>query len=98
MDADLTCCATGIVDAAGSCCPDGSVLDGSGNCCADGKLDPCGVCGGSGVAVDLQGSCCTTLLDAQGLCCEVGGAEECRADGLGMQAQARAGIYLSTVI
>jgi hypothetical protein len=60
-----------VLNITGSCCPEGSAVDAAGACCDAGELDACGVCGGNGVTVDIMGRCCSTLLDAQGLCCEV---------------------------
>lgn len=77
MDRQLACCASGIVDASGTCCPAGAVLDAAGACCAGGKLDACGVCGGDGQFVDTAGACCATLLDADGQCCASGAVDEC---------------------
>ena len=71
-DAQLQCCASGLVGAGGGCCPVGAVLDAAGACCASGTLDACGVCDGSAKYVDVAGACCGTLLDADGLCCQVG--------------------------
>lgn len=86
IDAKLACCASGVVNAAGACCPAGAVLDAPGACCAGGAkaLDACGVCGGDGKFVDVSGACCSTLLDADGLCCNSGALDECGVcDGLG---------------
>jgi len=47
------------------------VLDSAGECCSTGKLDACGVCGGTGKYMDVAGTCCATLLDANGMCCQV---------------------------
>lgn len=48
------CCASGVLDVHGSCCPAGSVLDSSGACCEAGWVDRCGTCGGSSWTVDIM--------------------------------------------
>ena len=72
VDVQLQCCGSGLVDASGACCPAGAVLDAAGACCDAGVLDACGVCGGAALFVDTSGACCATLLDANGVCCQVG--------------------------
>ena len=47
--------------------------------CTSGMLDACGVCSGAGKVVDISGACCPTLVDANGVCCQVG----CSAAALG---------------
>ena len=68
----LRCCASGVLDHSGSCCQADSVLDGAGACCPAGSVDACGVCKGDARVVDVQGVCCSSLVDAAGLCCQVG--------------------------
>eukprot|EP00878_Enallax_costatus_P035171 GHUV01039165.1.p1 GENE.GHUV01039165.1~~GHUV01039165.1.p1 ORF type:complete len:341 (+),score=97.19 GHUV01039165.1:954-1976(+) len=48
------CCASGVVDGQGACCPAGSVLDSQGQCCQSGTVDACGVCGGTSWSVDIM--------------------------------------------
>ena len=79
VDAKLQCCTSGLVGSQGDCCPSGAVLDAAGACCTSGMLDACGVCSGAGKVVDISGACCPTLVDANGVCCQVG----CSAAALG---------------
>lgn len=88
-------CASGVVNADGSCCMSGVVSPASGQCCAgtsvsrageccapDESVDACGVCGGSGAFIDALGQCCDGLPDAAGMCCPVGvEVDECGVCG-----------------
>ena len=71
VDAQQHCCASGLLNKNGTCCADGSALDGAGWCCPEGKVDACGVCNGNGTTADVQGFCCDDVLDATGACCQV---------------------------
>lgn len=54
MDRHDRCCASGVLNVTGECCPPGSVLDAAGACCASGQVDVCGVCGGASWTVDVR--------------------------------------------
>lgn len=72
-DAQNRCCASGLPDRAGVCCPAGSSLDALGSCCAPGSaLDAAGTCGGAARLLDVLGAGCRSgFVDARGACCEV---------------------------
>lgn len=54
MDRHDRCCASGVLNVTGECCPPGSVLDAAGACCSSGQVDVCGVCGGASWTVDVR--------------------------------------------